>query len=111
MDIQGFMKKSERWTPPDPQTVSMFAADNHEPDHGRDGSIHTTGNANYTDLIPQYLDSLSNLSGVPRNLAPVSAHSTFYSFCLMSEILARGKCGWIHVCYCHRRRPEPLTKL
>ncbi|KAK7690162.1 hypothetical protein QCA50_006811 [Cerrena zonata] len=75
VDIQGFMKKSERWTPPDPQTVAMFAADNHEPDHGKNGSIHTTGNTNYTDLIPQYLDSLSNLSGVPRNLAPLGGNA------------------------------------
>ena len=66
------MQAAEKWTPPERHTIARFATDNHKPDHGTNGSIHTTANANFTDLTTEYLDSLQNLSGLPRNLAPVS---------------------------------------
>lgn len=72
------MKQAERWTPPEPQTVALYATDNHAPDHGREGSIHTTAYANFSDLTSQWLTSLENLSGVQRNLAPVCTTSLFF---------------------------------
>lgn len=93
------MKKAEKWTPPEPQTIDEFATDDNKSDHGTGGSIRTTANANYTDLIPQYLDSLENLSGVPRNLAPVSTISLHRLLFLHIIILAWGKYRRLHVCH------------
>ncbi|KAI0073789.1 alcohol oxidase [Panus rudis PR-1116 ss-1] len=89
-ELQPFMKRAERWTPPEPQTVKPYANDNHAPDHGRDGRIHTTGNANFTDVITQYLDALENLSGLKRNFSPLDGNP-IGSFAATVEVDAKNR--------------------
>ncbi|KAI0079801.1 alcohol oxidase [Panus rudis PR-1116 ss-1] len=73
-DSLSFMKKAEKWTPPDNVAVNLYGANNDPENHGTDGSIHTTSHANYSDLIPSFLSTMESL-GVPRNKAALGGNN------------------------------------
>lgn len=68
--VQNYIKKSERWTPPQLIPQNIFHANDDPADHGTGGSVNTTSYTFYTDIVVPFFDAFNSL-GIPTNNAAV----------------------------------------